>query len=47
MEYKAENLTFPRGQRKVFSHQLKQKFHPIEIKQEVEISQFVMIENTG
>ena len=45
MQYKTEKLTFPRSQRKVFSHQLNQEFYPIEIKQETEISQFVLVEN--
>ena len=40
-----EKLSFLRSQRQVFSHWIKQELHPIEIRQEAEMSQFVMVEN--
>ena len=40
-----EKLTVPRSQKQVFSYRIKQELHPIEIRQEVEMSQFVVVEN--
>ena len=40
-----EKLTVPRSQRRVFSHRIKQELHLIEIRQDAEMSQFVVVEN--